>query len=158
MRCSASVPRRRCKNPRPFTTALVESLPQNIFRKDLDGRFTFGNRRFCTEIGRTPEQLVGKTDPDFFPPDLAEKYRADDLQVIQSGKSFEVVEVYVTPQGEKLYVQTIKSPVYDAAGRVIGTQGIFWDITEKYRARSTFARPIRNWQPRMPSSSTRCRR
>ena len=117
-----------------FYHALVESLPQNIFRKDLDGRFTFGNRRFCTEIGKTPEQLVGKSDADFFPPDLAEKYRADDFQVIQSGKSFEVVEVHVTPQGEKLYVQTIKSPVYDAAGRVIGTQGIFWDITEKYRA------------------------
>ena len=117
-----------------FYHSLVESLPQNIFRKDLDGRFTFGNGRFCTEIGKTPEQLIGKTDTDFFPPELAAKYRADDVQVIQSGKSFEVVEQHVTPQGEKLYVQAIKTPVYDAAGHVIGTQGIFWDITEKYRA------------------------
>ena len=117
-----------------FYHSLVESLPQNIFRKDLDGRFTFGNARFCTEIGSTLEELAGKTDAAFFPPDLAAKYRADDLRVIETGKSFEVVEEHVTPVGEKLYVQVIKSPVYDAADRVIGTQGIFWDITEKYRA------------------------
>ncbi|MDB5293775.1 MAG: hypothetical protein JWL69_5016 [Phycisphaerales bacterium] len=117
-----------------FYHSLVESLPQNIFRKDLDGRFTFGNGRFCAEIGRAPEQLIGRTDSDFFPSELAAKYRADDVRVIQTGKSFEVVEEHVTPQGEKLYVQVIKSPVYDAAGRLIGTQGIFWDITEKYRA------------------------
>jgi PAS domain S-box-containing protein len=117
-----------------FYHSLVESLPQSIFRKDLDGRFTFGNSRFCAEMGRTPEELVGRTDSDFFPAPLAAKYRADDLQVIQTGKTFEVVEEHVTPQGEKLYVQVIKTPVYDAAGRVIGTQGIFWDVTEKYRA------------------------
>jgi PAS domain S-box-containing protein len=117
-----------------FYHSLVESLPQNIFRKDLDGRFTFGNGKFCAEIGATLDQLVGKTDASFFPPDLAVKYRADDLRVIETGKSFEVVEEHVTPQGEKLYVQVIKTPVYDAAGRVIGTQGIFWNITEKYRA------------------------
>ena len=117
-----------------FYHSLVESLPQNIFRKDLDGRFTFGNGRFCTEMGKPLDQIVGKTDTAFFPPDLAAKYRSDDLQVIETGRSFEVVEEHVTPVGEKLYVQVIKSPVYDAAGRVIGTQGIFWDVTEKYRA------------------------
>jgi two-component system NtrC family sensor kinase len=117
-----------------FYHSLVESLPQNILRKDLDGRFTFGNGRFCTEIGSPLEQLVGKTDADFFPPELAAKYRADDLRVIEMGRSFEVVEEHVTPRGEKLYVQVIKSPVYDTFGRVIGIQGIFWDITEKYRA------------------------
>lgn len=117
-----------------FYHSLVESLPQNIFRKDLDGRFTFGNGKFCREIGTSLDQLVGKTDADFFPPDLAAKYRADDLGVIETGKSFEVVEQHVTHNRETLYVQVIKTPVYDAAGRVIGTQGIFWDITEKYRA------------------------
>ena len=117
-----------------FYHSLVESLPQNIFRKDLDGRFTFGNARFCAEMGTTLDQLVGKSDADFFPPDLAVKYRADDLRVIEDGKSFEMVEEHVTPQGETLYVQVIKTPVYDAAGRVIGTQGIFWDISAKYRA------------------------
>ena len=117
-----------------FYHSLVESLPQNIFRKDLDGRFTFGNGRFCNEIGMPLDEIVGKTDFDFFPAELAEKYRADDLGVIESGKPFEVVEKHVTPQGDTLYVQVIKTPVYDSTGKLIGVQGIFWDITEKFRA------------------------
>ncbi|HSZ54268.1 MAG TPA: PAS domain-containing protein [Tepidisphaeraceae bacterium] len=117
-----------------FYHSLVESLPQNILRKDLDGRFTFGNVRFCKEMGKTLEQIVGRTDFDFFPKELAEKYRADDRWVIESGKPIDVVEKHVTPDGETLYVQVIKSPVYDAVGNVIGTQGFFWDVTEKYRA------------------------
>jgi PAS domain S-box-containing protein len=117
-----------------FYHSLVESLPQMIFRKDLEGRFTFGNGRFCNEMGKRLEQIVGRTDADFFPPELAAKYRADDLRVIEAGKGVEVVEEHVTPQGETMYVQVIKTPLYDAAGRIIGTQGIFWDVTEKYRA------------------------
>lgn len=117
-----------------FYHSLVESLPQLIFRKDLDGRFTFGNGRFCNEIGKRLEQIVGKTDADFFPPELAAKYRADDRRVIETGRSIEAVEEHVTPHDEKLYVQVIKTPLHDANGRIIGTQGIFWDVTEKYRA------------------------
>ena len=117
-----------------FYHSLVESLPQNIFRKDLEGRFTFGNGRFCSEMGKPLDQLVGKTDFDFFPPDLAAKYRADDVMVIESGKPFEVVEEHVTPTGGKLYVHVIKTPVHDALGKLIGTQGIFWDVTEKFRS------------------------
>jgi PAS domain S-box-containing protein len=123
-----------------FYHSLVESLPQNILRKDLDGRFTFGNTRFCNEMGKTLDEIVGKTDFDFFPAELAEKYRADDRRVIETGKSFEVVEKHVTPGGETLYVQVIKSPVYDASGRVIGAQGIFWDVTARYRAEEELRR------------------
>lgn len=117
-----------------FYHSLVESLPQNIFRKDLLGRFTFGNGRFCREMGKSLDQIVGKTDFDFFPADLAAKYRADDQRVVESGKPFEVIEEHVTPGGEKLYVQVIKTPVHDAAGYLIGTQGIFWDVTERFRS------------------------
>ena len=123
-----------------FYHSLVESLPQNIFRKDLEGRFTFGNGRFCSEMSKSLDQLVGKTDFDFFPPDLAAKYRADDVMVIESGKPFEVVEEHVTPTGEKLYVHVIKTPVHDALGKLIGTQGIFWDVTEKFRAEEQLRR------------------
>lgn len=123
-----------------FYHSLVESLPQNIFRKDLEGRFTFGNGRFCSEMSKPLDQLVGKSDFDFFPPDLAAKYRADDVMVIESGKPFEVVEEHVTPTGEKLYVHVIKTPVHDASGKLIGTQGIFWDVTEKFRSEEQLRR------------------
>src|SRR5262249_12232425 len=50
--------------------SLVEYLPQNIFRKDLEGRFTFANRKFCAILGKPLDQIVGKTDYDFFPKEL----------------------------------------------------------------------------------------
>ena len=67
-----------------FYHSLVETLPQMILCKDLEGRFTFANRKFCAELGTTLEAIKGKTDFDFFPRELAEKYRADDRQVIES--------------------------------------------------------------------------
>ncbi len=52
-----------------FYASLVESLPQNILRKDLAGRFTFANARFCDAVGRPLDQIVGKTDFDLYPAD-----------------------------------------------------------------------------------------
>jgi PAS domain S-box-containing protein len=117
-----------------FYHSLVESLPQSILRKDAEGRFTFVNHRFCAELGRSFDDIVGKTDFDFFPAELAEKYRGDDQWVMQTGTILDVVEKHVTPTGEVLYVQTMKSPLRGADGKVIGLQGIFWDVTERQRA------------------------
>ena len=117
-----------------FYHSLVETIPQMILCKDLDGRFTFANQKLCAELGTTLEQIKGKTDLDFFPPELAEKYRADDQRVIASGKVLDVVEQHVTPKGEKLYVQTMKTPLFGPDGEAIGIQGIFWDVTERMRA------------------------
>ena len=50
-----------------FYHTLVETLPQHILRKDLDGRFTFANPRLCAELGRSLEEIRGKTDFDFWP-------------------------------------------------------------------------------------------
>ncbi len=114
-----------------FYFSLVESLPQSILRKDVDGRFTFVNQRFCTELNRTFEEIIGKTDFDFFPSELAEKYRGDDHWVMQTGTTLDVVEKHVTPTGSVLYVQTMKTPLLGPDGKVIGLQGIFWDVTER---------------------------
>ncbi len=117
-----------------FYHSLVETLLQHILRKDLDGRFTFANQRFCTELGRTLDEIRGKTDFDFWPRELAEKYRRDDRRVIDSGQILDVVEEHVTPQGEILYVQVMKTPLFSHDGKPIGIQGIFWDVTARIRA------------------------
>ena len=122
------------RNSEALYHSLVETLPQNIFRKDLDKRFTFVNQRFCTTLNRTAAEILGKTDLDFFAAELAEKYRKDDDVIMQTGKPFEAVEFHQAPGGEKQFVQIVKTPLYDAQGRVIGLQGIFWDITERKRA------------------------
>jgi len=111
--------------------SLVETLPQNIFRKDSAGRFTFGNRNFCQTLGRPLEQIVGSTDFDFYGPELAARYRHDDLEVTRRGTPMDVVEEHITPAGDRLYVQVIKTPVLGPDGLVIGVQGIFWDVTDR---------------------------
>ena len=117
-----------------FYHSLVEHLPLSIARKDLDGRITFCNQKFCDELESPIEQLIGKTDRDLFPAPLAEKYRADDLAVAQSGIPFETVEEHVPPDGHKLFVHVMKTPIVGAAGKIIGTQVLFWDVTEQRRA------------------------
>jgi len=112
----------------------VECLPLSIFRKDLEGRFIFANQRFFEDLGKPPEQVLGKNDFDVVSPSLAEKYRRDDQRVIETGEIFEDIEVYQIAGGETRYVHVFKSPVRDANGQVIGIQGIFLDVTERKRA------------------------
>jgi PAS domain S-box-containing protein len=117
-----------------FYHTLVETIPQMILCKDLEGRFTFANQKFCDELGCTPEGIKGKTDLDFFPRELAEKYRRDDQKVLESGEVLDLVEEHVTPRGEKLYVQVMKTPLFGTDGKAIGIQGIFWDVTARMKA------------------------
>jgi sigma-B regulation protein RsbU (phosphoserine phosphatase) len=114
--------------------SLVENLPQNIFRKNLSEQFTFANQLFCRTLGRPLEEILGKTDFDFFPATLAAKYQKDDQLIMETGKLFETIEEHQLPGGEKIYVNVVKTPLYDANGNIIGLQGIFWDITERRRA------------------------
>lgn len=120
--------------------SLVETLPVNIMRKDLQGRIIFGNKRYAETMGKPLEELMGKTDRDLFPADLAKKYVNDDRRVIDTGVIFEDVEAHRRPGGEELFVQVIKSPVFDAANRVMGTQTIFWDVTARKRAEQELER------------------
>ena len=119
------------RNSEALYHSLVETLPQNIFRKDLEGRFTFGNQQFCRSLGKSLADLVGKTDFDFFPADLAAQYQRDDRRVIATGKSCQKVEEHQPPGHEKMYVQVVKTPLRGADGQTIGLQGIFWDITQQ---------------------------
>ncbi len=113
--------------------SLVETLPQNLFRKDLAGRFTFANRTCCQWLGRELDQVVGRTDFDFFPAAQATAYRADDQRVIQSGAVLSQVEEQQTPDGKTRFVQVVKAPLRDAQGTVSGVQGIFWDVSQERR-------------------------
>jgi two-component system sensor histidine kinase/response regulator len=117
-----------------FYHSLVENLPQFIIRKDLEGRFTFANKRFCETLGKSLDEVVGKTDHDLYPADLADKYRQDDLRVIASGQSYDIEEANQVPGKDTMYVRVVKIPIRDRVGKVVGVQGIFWDVTEQKRA------------------------
>jgi len=126
--------------------SLVDSLPQNIFRKDLAGRVTFANKRYCEELKLPLHQLLGKTDFDLFPRHLAAKYVEDDQRILNQGAIFETVEEHRTPDGKRLFVQVVKTPTFDARGAVSGIQGIFWDVTEKAMAEERLAASERDYR------------
>lgn len=114
--------------------SLVESSPLSICRKDLAGRFTFANQRFLELSQITLADLIGKTDFDLHPPELAEKYWRDDQSVLDSRQVQEVIEERAVLGGETVVVQSIKTPIYDGAGKINGIQISFWDITDRKRA------------------------
>jgi two-component system sensor histidine kinase/response regulator len=114
--------------------SLVETLPVCLFRKDRQGRFTFANGPFCAELKLTLAELIGKTDKDLYPAELAEKYMGDDRRVIETGAVFEAIEGHIGPDGGPSYVSVLKVPLRDSNQEVIGMQGIFWDVTPRMRA------------------------
>lgn len=128
------------RNSQALYYSLVETIPQNIFRKDVEGRFTFANQQFCQSLGCRLDDVVGKTDFDFFPRDLAAKYRRDDSQVEKTGQTLRLVEEYRSPGKETVFVEVIKTPLYDAGGGFIGLQGVFWDITQQRLAEERIRR------------------
>jgi PAS domain S-box-containing protein len=110
--------------------SLVENLEQAVFLKDGELRFLAANRPFCEAVGRTEAELVGRTDLDFYPPELAEKYRADDRQVLATRQPLELEEQTLIG-GRERTVRVVKTPVSDGRGQAVGVLGIFWDVTEQ---------------------------
>jgi len=113
--------------------AILDNIPDMAWLKDRKGRFVAVNARFAEARGLTPERLLGKTDFDFWPPELAQRYVNDDLAVMKSGRRKVIEEPLVHVQGEPVWIETIKSPIYNSDGKVIGTTGISRDITERKR-------------------------
>ena len=120
--------------------SLVESLPLNVFRKDLQGHIVSANQLFCESAGRPVSDILGKTDLDLFPSEIARKYRKDDQHVIETGNVLEVIEENYGSDHLKRYVHVLKAPARNAAGEIIGIQGMFWDVTERVRAQEEFDR------------------
>ena len=87
------------KDSEAFFHSLVESLPQNILRKDKEGRYTFANQRYCTTMGKPLHQIIGKTSFDLLPAELSEKDNQDDRWVMETGDILETVEEHPKPNG-----------------------------------------------------------
>jgi PAS domain S-box-containing protein len=112
---------------------LLENLPQKIFQKDRNSVYMSCNENYARDLKIRPEEIFGKTDYEFFPKELAEKYTADDKRIIASGKTEDIEEKYLV-DGQKMWVQTVKTPIKDKKGNITGVLGIFWDVTKRKRA------------------------
>ncbi len=116
--------------------ALYHSLIDNlvgasIFRKNAGGKFKFVNDRFCELMETAREDIIGKTDTDFFPPKKVEEYLEGDRRAMLDGDFDAPDEVFVSPKTRRHYeLHVKKTPIYDPNGQVIGVQGICWDVTQ----------------------------
>jgi PAS domain S-box-containing protein len=113
---------------------LVDNIPFRVYAKDRESRFLFGNNRMARLAGvDTPPQLIGKTDYDFFPTELAAKYFADEKQVMDSGRSLFDYEELVEDQdtGELGWTVTTKVLLRANDGAVNGIVGIGYDVTQR---------------------------
>jgi len=121
---------------------LIENIPQKIFFKDKDSVYISCNSNFAKDLKIKPAEFSGHTDYDFYPRDLADKYRADDKRVIESGNTERIEERYIE-HGQERTVETFKTPFIDEHGKTVGVLGIFHDITEqKERERQSHEREI----------------
>ncbi|MGR3309477.1 MAG: PAS domain S-box protein [Candidatus Brocadiales bacterium] len=112
---------------------LIENLPQKIFHKDINSIYVSCNDSFAKEYNIKPDEIAGKSDYDFVPKDLAGKYRVDDKRIMASGRTEDIEEKYVK-DGQEFFIQTVKTPIRDEKGSVVGVLGIFWDITGHKKA------------------------
>ena len=112
---------------------LLEALPQRIFCKDRNSVYLYCNGNYARDLGIASHEIVGRTDYNFYPEELANKYRSDDQRIMKSGQTEESDERY-TQDGREYTVHTAKTPLKDGEGNAVGVLGVFWDITERKRA------------------------
>ncbi len=111
---------------------LFNHLPDVFyFIKDRAGRFVLGNDTFVRQCGvETEEEIIGKSDYDFFPLGRAETYVTDDTYVMETGESIiDRVELAPDPGNSINWFITCKVPVYSNDGEIIGLAGTSRDIT-----------------------------
>jgi two-component system sensor kinase FixL len=115
---------------------LMDSVPDTIYFKDRESRFTRINRAQAHMLGlEHPDQAVGKHDREFFPRELADQYHADEQRVIMTGEPLiGSIEAVTRADGERRWLSTTKVPIRDASGGIVGTVGVSRDITERRRA------------------------
>jgi PAS domain S-box-containing protein len=111
---------------------LLENLPQKIFMKDKRSVYILCSQSFAAELKRKPGEIIGKTDEDLYPGEMAEKYRSGDEWIMGTGQAEDTEESFVR-EGQSFVVRKVKTPLRDEKGEVIGILGVSWDITEQRR-------------------------
>jgi PAS domain S-box-containing protein len=121
------------RQERSLLRTLIDNVPDYIYVKNTRHQFLLANEALASRMGATsPEELLGKTDFDFYPEELATVYASGEQKVMQSGRAV-INREESTPDsaGDTVWLLTTEVPVRDAAGNVMGLVGVGRDITER---------------------------
>jgi len=115
---------------RDFLQNLLDNIPDAVYFKDRKNRIIKVNKFYLQGMKRPPEEIIGKTDFDFFPYEQAKQMFEDDNYVLKTGKPIVgKIERTLLPDGRWNQVITTKIPMYNREGKIIGTMGITRDMT-----------------------------
>jgi PAS domain S-box-containing protein len=121
--------RQELRRKTAFMMSLLESVSDLIFMKDAKGLYMTCNKIFAQYAGLEPDEIIGGADCAFLPEERCQVYLAQDRQVMREGKPLTYREEVKRPDGSPCLLETVKSPVYSAAGECVGLIGIGRDIT-----------------------------
>ncbi|MGD0762579.1 MAG: EAL domain-containing protein [Roseiarcus sp.] len=124
---------RAAANERRSLQALIDRLPDNLWVKDVDSRFVIVNQATAARIGVAgPADLIGKTDLELLPPEIAYRFYADEQKIVRSCEPMIDIEDYVfDSSGGRAWISTTKAPLRDDSGEIFGVAGVSRDITER---------------------------
>lgn len=120
-------------------TSILRYTPAVVYIKDSEGHYTFINSRYEELFGVRNEDIKGKKDADIFPGEFADQFGQNDRQVLAEGKPLQLEERVPQNDGIHTYL-SVKFPLYDDRGAVLGVCGISTDITEIKRAQDQLRR------------------
>jgi rsbT co-antagonist protein RsbR len=121
------------RRSRLFLTALLDNSPATIFIRDLDFRFVLVNKQHASTLGMAPEQVHGMRDEELLPPELIKVFREADKKVLASGKPVAAEEAFYYGGAHHAYL-SVKFPLYNDRGEMIGIGGISSDISPMKQA------------------------
>lgn len=120
--------------------SLLDNIPDAIYFKDRDSRFTKINKAMETAYGRSKDSILGKTDFDLFAEEHARQAYNDEQKIICTGEPMIAqLEKETFEDGHIKWVNTTKLPLRDEQGRIIGTMGVSRNVTELKKAQDTLA-------------------
>ncbi len=136
-----------------YLRATLDNLPFLFWLKDADSRFLTVNNQFAQACGRAdPGEVVGLTDLDVWPRDLAEQYQSDDRAVMAQRRE-KALEEPVETAGERRWIETYKKPVISDDGSILGTVGFARDITARKETERALELSEQRWQVAVTGSN-----
>lgn len=117
--------------------SLLDTLPQNHYRLNHHGEISFLNRQMQAYLGKSARRVIGTKLAEFYPEELRSRFVEEDERILNHGVSFSDTVSFSLESGDRVYLENHKFPIKDSTGKIVGIQGVFWDVTETVAAQQS---------------------